>query len=367
MTTSRVYNFSAGPAVLPVPVLERAARELVEFPGAGMSVMEMSHRSKAFEGILAQAQENIRQLLHIPKNYHILFLQGGASLQFSMIPMSFLRGSGKVAEYIVSGSWGKKAVKEAKREGDVKIAWDGSAEKFTRVPRRDELTVPGSAAYVHFTSNETIEGVEFASEPAVGPVPLVCDASSDILSRPLDMAKYALLYAGAQKNIGPSGVTLVILRDDFLANAPKEMPALLDYRLMVENNSLYNTPPTYGVYMVKLVTEWLLKDVGGLDTMAARNREKAALLYDAIDQSDGFYRGHAATDSRSQMNVTWRMPSEDLEKKFLEEAKSHGLVELKGHRSVGGLRASLYNAMPIDGVRALRECLRSFATQHHAG
>lgn len=364
MTTSRVYNFSAGPAVLPVPVLERAARELVEFPGAGMSVMEMSHRSKAFEGILAQAQENIRQLLHIPKNYHILFLQGGASLQFSMIPMSFLRGSGKVAEYIVSGSWGKKAVKEAKREGDVKIAWDGSAEKFTRVPRRDELTVPGSAAYVHFTSNETIEGVEFASEPAVGPVPLVCDASSDILSRPLDMAKYALLYAGAQKNIGPSGVTLVILRDDFLANAPKEMPALLDYRLMVENNSLYNTPPTYGVYMVKLVTEWLLKDVGGLDTMAARNREKAALLYDAIDQSDGFYRGHAATDSRSQMNVTWRMPSEDLEKKFLEEAKSHGLVELKGHRSVGGLRASLYNAMPIDGVHALRECMRSFATQH---
>lgn len=364
MTTSRVYNFSAGPAVLPLPVLERAARELVEFPGAGMSVMEMSHRSKAFEGILAQAQENIRQLLSIPKNYHILFLQGGASLQFSMLPMSFLRGSSKVAEYIVTGSWGKKAVKEAKREGDVKIAWDGSAEKFTRVPRNDELTLSGSAAYVHFTSNETIEGVEFAGEPTVGNVPLVCDASSDILSRPLDISKYAFLYAGAQKNIGPSGVTLVILRDDFLALAPKEMPALLDYRLMVENNSLYNTPPTYGVYMVQLVTEWLLKDVGGLEKMAARNREKAALLYDAIDQSGGFYRGHAATDSRSQMNVTWRMPSEDLEKKFLEEAKSRGLVELKGHRSVGGLRASLYNAMPIDGARALRECMLEFATQH---
>lgn len=360
----RVYNFSAGPAVLPLPVLERAARELVEFPGAGMSVMEMSHRSKAFEGILAQAQENIRQLLHIPKNYHILFLQGGASLQFSMLPMSFLRGSGKVAEYIVSGSWGKKAVKEAKREGDVKIAWDGSSEKFTRVPRYDELTLSGQAAYVHFTSNETIEGVEFAGEPTVGNVPLVCDASSDILSRPLDITKYALLYAGAQKNIGPSGVTLVILRDDFLASAPKELPALLDYRLMVENNSLYNTPPTYGVYMMMLVTEWLRKDVGGLDKMAARNREKAALLYDAIDQSGGFYRGHAATDSRSQMNVTWRMPSEDLEKKFLEEAKLHGLVELKGHRSVGGLRASLYNAMPIDGVRALRECMQDFAQRH---
>lgn len=364
MIASRVYNFSAGPAVLPLPVLERAARELVEFPGAGMSVMEMSHRSKAFEGILAQAQENIRQLLHIPKNYHILFLQGGASLQFSMIPMSFLRGSGKVAEYIVTGSWGKKAVKEAKREGDVKISWDGGGEKFTRVPRSNELTLSGQAAYVHFTSNETIEGVEFSSEPVSGNVPLVCDASSDILSRPLDMAKYALLYAGAQKNIGPSGVTLVILRDDFLANAPKELPALLDYRLMVENNSLYNTPPTYGVYMVMLVTEWLLKDVGGLDTMAARNREKAALLYDAIDQSGGFYRGHAAQESRSQMNVTWRMPSEDLEKQFLAEAKSHGLVELKGHRSVGGLRASLYNAMPIEGARALRECMLEFATRH---
>ena len=364
MTQSRVYNFSAGPAVLPLPVLERAAQELVEFPGAGMSVMEMSHRSKAFEAIAAQAEANVRQLLRVPNNYQILFLQGGASLQFSMVPMNFLRGTGKVAEHIVTGSWGKKALKEAKREGETRVLWDGAAEKYTRVPRDAEYTCSREAAYLHITSNETIEGVEFAQAPAAGNVPLVCDASSDIFSRPIPMEKYALLYAGAQKNIGPSGVTLVIIRDDLVSRVPENLPAMLDYKVMVENKSLYNTPATYGIYMVMLVTEWLLKEIGGLEKMAARNREKAALIYTAIDQSNGFYRGHAATTSRSLMNVTWRMTSEALEKQFLDEAKKQGLVELKGHRSVGGLRASIYNAMPVAGVTALRDFMLDFAKRN---
>ncbi len=358
--SAHFFNFSAGPAVLPAPVLKQAQAELVSYPGARMSVMEMSHRSKAFEAIIGKAEANVRALLGVPADYSILFLQGGASLQFSMIPMNFLRGSGQAADYLITGSWGKKAIKEAKREGDVKVVWDAADGQYVRVPQPSEMRLNPQAAYLHFTSNETIEGVQFAEEPRAGAVPLVCDASSDIFSRPLDITKYALIYAGAQKNIGPAGVTMVILRNDLLARVPANLPAMLDYKLMAENKSLYNTPPTFGIYFVMLVTDWLQHTVGGLANMAAQNREKAKLLYDAIDASGGYYRGHAETTSRSMMNVTWRMANESLEKQFLDDAKAHGLVELKGHRSVGGLRASIYNAMPVDGVTALRDFMREF-------
>ncbi|HEX8773364.1 MAG TPA: 3-phosphoserine/phosphohydroxythreonine transaminase [Pyrinomonadaceae bacterium] len=355
--TERIFNFSAGPAVLPVEVLEEAQRELVSLPGVGMSIMEISHRSKTFDEIIGRAESDLRELLGLPDNYHVLFLQGGASLQFSMIPMNFLPADSS-ADYILTGSWGKKAVKEAKKTGGVNIAATMADGNFTRIPHHDELQLDPHAAYVHFTSNETIEGVEWKHEPEVGDVPLVCDASSDILSRPLAVEKYALIYAGAQKNMGPSGVTLVILRDDLLARIPEGLHTMLDYRTHVEAKSLYNTPNTFGIYIIMLVCKWL-KEKGGLTGMHRENEAKAQILYDAIDAT-AFYRGHADPDARSLMNVTFRLPSEELEKQFAREATAAGLDGLKGHRSVGGIRASIYNAFPRAGVEALVSFMKEF-------
>ncbi|MEO8434237.1 MAG: 3-phosphoserine/phosphohydroxythreonine transaminase [Pyrinomonadaceae bacterium] len=359
--TERIHNFSAGPAILPLPVLAEAQRELVSLPGIGMSVMEISHRSEPFDEILQGAENGIRELMGVPDDYHVLFLQGGASLQFSMIAMNFLSPEGS-ADYIVTGSWGKKAVKEAKRCGTVNIAATMADGGFTRVPAQDELKLDSRAAYVHFTTNETIEGVEWKSEPVVGDVPLIADASSDILSRPVPVEDYALIYAGAQKNMGPSGVTLVIVRDDLLKRIPDGLHTMLDYRTHVENKSLYNTPNTWGIYIINLVCKWL-KEKGGLAAMQRENEVKALLLYDAIDSTD-YYRGHADADSRSNMNVTFRLPSEDLEKKFAREATAAGLDGLKGHRSVGGIRASIYNAFPRAGVEALVGFMKDFETKN---
>ena len=358
--TERVWNFAAGPATLPVPVLEQARDELVALPGAGMSVLEMSHRSKWFEGIIGEAEANLRNLLAIPEGHSVLFLQGGASLQFSMVPMSFLRGASAPAEYVVSGSWAKKALKEAQREGEVRVVWGGSGGGFTTLPDLGTLEIDANAPYLHVTSNETIQGVEFPPgfELESGP-PLVCDASSDFLSRSVPVDRYGLLYAGAQKNAGPAGVTVVIIRGDLLERVPDDLPSMLDYRIYVENDSLYNTPPAFAIYILMLVTRWL-RGVGGLEQIRARNGQKASLLYAAIDESEGFYRGHASPEFRSLMNVTWRLPSEDLEKEFVTEGTKQGLLELKGHRSVGGCRASIYNAMPLEGVEALRAFMDDF-------
>jgi phosphoserine aminotransferase len=355
--TERIFNFSAGPAVLPVPVLEEAQRDLLSLPGVGMSVMEISHRSKTFDAIIDSASTGIRELLSIPDNYRILFLQGGASLQFSMIPMNFLPAD-STADYIITGSWGKKALKEAKRVGAVNVAATMADGGFTRCPGNDEISLSPRAAYVHITSNETIEGVQWKHEPDTGSAPLIADASSDILSRAIPVEKYGLIYAGAQKNIGPSGVTLVIVRDDLLQRIPDGMHTMLDYRTHVENNSLYNTPNTWGIYIISLVCKWI-KDKGGISGMERENDEKARLLYDAIDATD-FYRGHADADCRSPMNVTFRLPSEELEKKFTSEATAQGLDGLKGHRSVGGIRASIYNAFPREGVEALISFMKDF-------
>ncbi len=354
----RAYNFNAGPAVLPVPVLEEAQRDLVSLPGVGMSVLEISHRSKTFEGILSEADADLRAVLGIPANYKVIFLGGGASLQFAMVAMNLWPKDGS-AVYIDSGTWAAAAIKEAKKLGKVNIAATTEADKYTRIPRPEELKLNPSAAYVHYTSNNTIEGTEWASEPATGAAPLVCDASSDILSRPIEVAKYGLIYAGAQKNMGPAGVTVVIVREDLLARVPAGLPAMLDYKLQVEKGSLYNTPPVFAIYLVRLVLKWL-KGIGGLTEMERRNREKAEMLYAAIDGSDGFYRGTAEKASRSLMNVTYRLPSEELEKKFVEEAKAAKLLGLAGHRSVGGIRASLYNALPKEAMEALVAFMKDF-------
>ncbi|HSS21955.1 MAG TPA: 3-phosphoserine/phosphohydroxythreonine transaminase [Pyrinomonadaceae bacterium] len=353
----RIHNFSAGPAVLPIPVLEEAQRDMLGLPGVGMSVMEISHRSKTFDEIFARAESGLRELLGIPNNYHVLFLQGGASLQFSMIPMNFLPADGS-ADYIITGSWGKKALKEARRAGATNVAANMADGGFTRVPGPDELKLDPKAAYVHLTTNETIEGVEWKQEPELGAVPLIADASSDILSHPIPVDKYALIYAGAQKNIGPSGVTLVIIRDDILKRIPDGLHTMLDFRTHVENKSLYNTPNTWGIYIISLVCKWL-QEKGGLSAMHRENEAKANLLYNAIDATD-FYRGHADADCRSIMNVTFRLASEELEKKFASEATAQGLDGLKGHRSVGGIRASIYNAFPLSGVEALVAFMKDF-------
>ncbi|MFO0901355.1 MAG: 3-phosphoserine/phosphohydroxythreonine transaminase [Pirellulales bacterium] len=358
--SQRIYNFSPGPAVLPLPVLEQVQRDLLCLPGKGVSILEMSHRDKAFIEILDGTQANLRKLLGIPDNYKILFLQGGSRLQFSMVPMNLLRGAGKSADYVLTGTWGKSAQKEALREGTVRVAWDGKGTNYDRLPAPDELKIDPSAAYVHITSNETIEGVQFLGEPETGGVPLVCDASSDFMCRPLPIEKYGLIYACAQKNAGPSGVTIVIVREDLLKNSSDELPGYLNYNSHAGENSLWNTPPTFAIYVVKLVTDWLLGEVGGLQNMYDRNREKAGLLYEVLDESAGFYKGHAQRDSRSIMNVTFRLPDADTEKAFLAEADKRGLGNLKGHRSVGGIRASIYNAMPREGVIALRDFLREF-------
>ena len=356
-TVQRVFNFSAGPAVLPVSVLEEAQRDLVALPGVGMSILEISHRSKTFEDILARTEADLRELGNIPSTHKILFLQGGASLQFSMVPMNLLT-SGATADYIVTGGWAQKAVKEAQRVGIVNIAGTTESENFSRIPRQEELSLTPGAAYVHFTSNNTLFGTQWKNEPAVGSVPLVCDTSSDMLSRPIDFSKYALIYAGAQKNLGPSGVTLVIIREDLLARSAKTLPTMLNYAVHVENGSMYNTPNTFGIYLMGLVVKWALAQ-GGLHEIAKRNERKAAKLYAEIDRT-GFYRGTAARESRSLMNVTFRLPNEDLEKAFVKASTAAGLDGLKGHRSVGGMRASIYNAFPEDGIDALVQFMQDF-------
>jgi phosphoserine aminotransferase len=359
MSTPRVFNFAAGPAVLPLPVLEEAQRDLVSMPGVGMSILEMSHRGKYFEGVLQQAEKDIRTLAGVPDNYKMLFLPGGASLQFSMLPLNFLPRDGS-ADYIVSGAWSQKAVKEAKKVGGVKIAWTGEAGNFSTVPAQNDLALDPKAAYVAFTSNETIHGVEFTYVPETGGVPLVCDTSSDMFSRPIDVAKHALIYAGAQKNIGPAGVVLVIVKDEWLktrVDDPK-LASMLNYAIHAENGSMYNTPPVFSIYVMGLVMKWLLS-IGGLPAIHEINQRKAATLYAEIDRT-GYYKGHAQKACRSLMNVTFRLPNEELEAKFAKEAKAAGLDGLKGHRSVGGMRASIYNAFPEDGVAALVQFMQEF-------
>jgi phosphoserine aminotransferase len=356
-TTARIFNFSAGPAVLPVEVLEEVQRDLLSLPGVGMSILEISHRSKPFDQIIQGCEADLRALAGIPDGYHVLFLQGGASLQFSMVPMNLLPAGGS-ADYIVTGAWSEKAVKEAKRVGSVTIAASSAGVNHKRIPKQAELTLDANAAYVHYTTNNTIFGTEFNYVPQVGAVPLVADTSSDMFSGPIDVSKFALIYAGAQKNLAPAGVTLVIIRDDMVKRTPASLPTMLQYAVHAENKSLYNTPPAFAIYVMRLVLKWLIGQ-GGLKAIHERNRRKAGKLYAEIDRT-GFYRGHAEKDSRSTMNVTFRLPNEDLEKTFAKDATATGLDGLKGHRSVGGLRASIYNAFPEAGIDALVQFMQEF-------
>ena len=363
--TDRVVNFAAGPATLPLPVLEQAQRDLVSLPGLGISALEISHRSPWFHEVLEEADANLRALLGVPGSHRIAFCQGGASLQFSMVPMNLLSGTGRTADHVITGTWGSKAVREAMRQGATRSVWTGADDGFIRVPHSGEWSVGDDAAYVHITTNETIEGVQWPDLPATGGgVPLVADMSSDFLSRPLDLGRIGLAYAGAQKNAGPAGVTVVIVREDLLERTPDDLPTMLDYRTYIEHASLYNTPPVFAIYVLMLVTRWLRDEVGGLDEQDRRNRAKAAALYEAIDESGGFYRGHARSDSRSLMNVTFRLPDESLDARFVAEAAERGLAELKGHRSVGGIRASIYNAMTIEGAQALVAHMADFRERH---
>ncbi|MGD9634568.1 MAG: 3-phosphoserine/phosphohydroxythreonine transaminase [Pirellulales bacterium] len=360
--TTRIYNFSAGPAVLPEPVLAEVQRDLLALPGVGASILEISHRSKPFDDIIKQAEINLRTLLGIGDDYAVLFLQGGSRLVFSAIPMNFGAADGKSTfDYILTGSWGKYAAVEAAKFGEVRTAWDGKPTNYDRLPKQSELKLDPNAAYTYFVSNETIQGVEFQSDPETGSVPLVCDASSDFLSRPVDINKYGLYYACAQKNAGPAGVTVVVVRKDLLARSRDSLPGYLNFKIHADEHSLWNTAPTFAIYVLMLVTKWLLTDIGGLDKMLERNRKKAQLLYEAIDASGGFYTGHAQKDCRSLMNVTFRLPSDELTDKFVKGAKDLGLSDLKGHRSVGGIRASIYNAMPVAGVEKLRAFMDEFA------
>jgi phosphoserine aminotransferase len=363
-TIQRIHNFSAGPAVMPLAVLEEIQRHLIALPGVGMSVLEISHRSKAFEEILAQAEADIRTLARIQANYKVLFLQGGASLQFSMVPMNLL-GAGQTADYIDSGSWADKAIKEARKVGSVNVAATTKAENYARVPEQAELELTPGASYVHMTSNNTIEGTECKTLPDVGDRPLVSDTSSDMFSRPIDINRHALIYSGAQKNMGPAGVLVVIIREDLLQRSIEKkatLPTMLNYAVHAENSSLYNTPPAFAVYALGLVMKWLIRQ-GGLEAIAVANERKAAKLYAEIDRT-GFYRGTAHHDSRSLMNVTFRLATEDLEKAFIKESTAAGLDGLKGHRAVGGMRASIYNAFPEDGVDALVSFMRDFEAKH---
>ena len=359
-STERVYNFSPGPAVLPVEVLERVREEMLALPGVGSSVLEISHRSPAFDRILEDTLQSLRSLLAMGDDHELVLLQGGASLQFSMVPMNLLRGRSGSADYILTGTWGATAAKEARREGTVHVAWDGAATRHDRLPGNHEIRLSESPAYVHVTSNETIQGVQWKQDPDVGGAPLVWDVSSDFLSRPIDLSNVGLLYACAQKNAGIAGVTAVVIRRDLLERSRDDLPTMLDYRTFVQNGSRPNTPPVFAIYVLGLVCHWIRDSMGGLAGMQRHNAAKARLLYDVLDASGGFYAGHAQPACRSDMNVTFRLPDERLEQQFVKAAASHGLVDLKGHRSVGGIRASVYNAMPVTGVEALRDFMLDF-------
>jgi phosphoserine aminotransferase len=356
-----VYIFNAGPAVLPEPVLETTSKAVLNFAGTGMSIMEVSHRSKQFEELLNETIDLVKKVLGIPDNYKVLFLQGGASLQFSMVPLNLL-GEGQVADYIDTGSWSSKAIKEAKKVGKVNIAASTKEEKYVRIPEPSELKLTKDAAYCHLTSNNTIYGSQWQSFPDTGNVPKVCDMSSDILSRKINVSDFGLIYAGAQKNAGPAGVTLVIIREDLIGKAPENIPTMLDYKIHAENNSLYNTPPCIGIFVVHEVMNWII-GLGGLTEMEKIDNKKAALVYDVIDKSS-FYKGTVQKNSRSKMNIPFRLPTEDLEKEFLAEAGKLKLIGLKGHRSVGGIRASMYNALPVEGAQKLADFMVKFEKSH---
>jgi phosphoserine aminotransferase len=357
---SRIFNFSAGPAMLPAEVMARAGDEMLDWHGSGMSVMEMSHRGKEFISIYEEAERDLRELLAVPASHKILFLQGGATLQFAQIPMNLLRGKAK-ADYVVTGEWSKKAVKEAKSYCDVAIAASSEDKGFTYAPKK--FSIRKDAAYVHYCSNETIGGVEYHSFPfEKEQIPVVADASSHFLSRPMDVSKFGLIYAGAQKNAGPAGLTFVIVRADLIGQAQKGTPSVMDYKLQAEADSMLNTCPTYSIYVAGLVFKWL-KQMGGLPAMEQRNVEKARLLYDYLDQS-AFFRNPVAKEDRSRMNIPFVLKNASLDEEFLKGASKRGMVQLKGHRSVGGMRASIYNAMPIEGVRALVEYMAEFERQH---
>ncbi len=353
----RIYNFNPGPAVLPLEVLQEAQAELLNFKNTGMSIMEISHRSPAYDEVHNEAIQLVKELMELGNDYDVLFIQGGASLQFDMVPMNFLQG--KTGNYIVSGSFAKKAYKEGALLGKTHIAATSENDAFTYVPQQKDIKLSDDAAYLHICYNNTIYGTEYHYIPETGSVPLIADMSSDMLSRPLDFRRFSMIYAGVQKNLGPAGMALVVLKRSMLGNIPQKLPAMLDYNTFASKNSLYNTPPAFNIYMVGKVVRWI-KESGGLEEMARRNKKKAALLYDVIDQSGGFYRGHAQKDSRSFMNVTFRLLSEDLEKKFVAEAKEHNIGGIKGHRSVGGMRASIYNAMPIEGAQTLADFMEKF-------
>ena len=359
VTTNRVFNFSAGPAVLPLPVLEQIRDEMLSIGGAGASILEISHRSAEFGAILDDAKQRITDLLSIPDTHDVLFLQGGGRLQFSMVPMNFL-SEGGTADYVVTGSWTKKAVDEAKKVGNVNVIWDAKDTNYDRAPT--ELSVTANSAYTYYTSNETIQGVQFQTEPEAGPAPLICDASSDFMCRPLPVANYGMIYACAQKNAGPSGVTVVVIRKDLLERGSDQLPGYCNYKSHADNGSMFNTPPTFGVYVVGLIAKWL-QEQGGLIAIEKQNRDKAKLLYDVIDGGD-FYTGHAQSADRSMMNVTFKLPNDELQSKFVEGAAERSLCNLKGHRSVGGIRASIYNAMPVEGVQSLSDYMVEFAKQH---
>ena len=356
-----IYNFAAGPATLPAAVLQEAQRDLTELPGMGMSLLEMSHRSKPVVEMIDRAEEDIRQLAGIPDNYRVLFLQGGASLQFSMVPMNLLTPNGK-ADHIVTGNFAKLAFQDAQKVGDIRLAGSTEDSNFDHIPSQDELDLDPGADYVHFTGNNTIYGTEWPDEPDVGDVPLVADLSSNIFSKPIDITKYGLIYAGAQKNLGAAGVTLVLVRDDLLERSPESLPTMLSYSIHAKGKSAHNTPPVFSIYILGLVVKWLAEQ-GGLEHIEHQNQDKAKLLYDQLDSSE-FFRGHARPGHRSPMNVTFRLPSPELETQFAGEAAAEGLVELKGHRSVGGIRASIYNAFPVEGVEALVSFMKEFKRTH---
>lgn len=359
--SERVFNFNPGPAMLPLSILEEAQKELLNYKGTGMSVVEISHRSKQFEEIILGAEALLKELLNVPDNYRVLFIGMGATGQFDMVPMNYLT-EGKIANYIVTGSFANKAYKEAVKVGETHVAGSTKDDNFNRIVRPDEIKLSENPAYVHITSNNTIFGTQWKEFPDFGDVPLVADMSSDILSKRFDVSKFALIYAGAQKNLGPAGAAVVIIRDDMIEKSNQALPTMLRYDTYAKNNSLYNTPASFTIYMIKLMLEWV-KNNGGLPAMEKHNETKAALVYDTIDASNGFYKGHALKDSRSLMNITFRLPNEDLEKEFVAEAAKVGLSGLKGHREVGGIRASIYNAMPQEGCRKLAEFMKEFQAQ----
>lgn len=360
MSEGRIYNFSAGPSMMPLPVLEKAAAEMTNYGGSGMSVMEMSHRSKYYDDIINGAQDVLRRVYNIPDNYRILFMQGGATMQFSAVPLN-LMVTGK-ADYAITGNFARNAYKEAKKFGDIHIAATSEADNFTWVPTPDQLDIRPDADYFYICANNTIFGTEWHYDPNAGDVPVVADMSSNILSKPVDISKYGIIYAGAQKNMGPAGMAVVIIREDLMGHYRENMPVLLDYQLMADKNSMYNTPPTYSIYMMKLVTEWV-EQMGGLEAMAKNADLRSSMLYDYLDSTD-FYKGAAQKASRSRMNVTFRTGNDELDKKFIQESIDAGMTNLKGHRLVGGMRASIYNAMPIEGVEYLIDFMKKFESNN---